>query len=163
MRRCGRSIRSSDSISTWATRRRTAAARTMRRPRCNWPCRASRWPPCAIASGRKDADGRKTLTQCPLGEGMVDWPQFFGALAKANFIGPITLQVEYAPKGRTGRGAQGSRFSQEATRGGLRRLNGWHTYSADRLQSSPKRCLPIAASRPFSSAPACESARCGFR
>jgi sugar phosphate isomerase/epimerase len=29
---------------------------------------------------------------------MVDWPQFFGALAKANFIGPITLRVEYAPQ-----------------------------------------------------------------
>jgi sugar phosphate isomerase/epimerase len=29
---------------------------------------------------------------------MVDWPQFFSALAKANFIGPITLRVEYAPQ-----------------------------------------------------------------
>jgi sugar phosphate isomerase/epimerase len=46
----------------------------------------------------KGADGSQTLTQCPLGEGMVDWPQFFGVLAKANFTGPITLQVDYAPK-----------------------------------------------------------------
>lgn len=46
----------------------------------------------------KAADGSQTLTQCPLGEGMVDWPQFFGALAKANFTGPITLRVEYAAK-----------------------------------------------------------------
>jgi L-ribulose-5-phosphate 3-epimerase len=46
----------------------------------------------------KDADGSKKLTQCPLGEGMVDWPKFFGALAQANFTGPITLQVEYQPK-----------------------------------------------------------------
>jgi L-ribulose-5-phosphate 3-epimerase len=46
----------------------------------------------------KAPDGSQTLTQCPLGEGMVDWPQFFGALAKANFIGPITLRVEYAPQ-----------------------------------------------------------------
>ena len=46
----------------------------------------------------KADDGSQTLTQCPLGEGMVDWPQFFGALAQANFAGPITLRVDYAPK-----------------------------------------------------------------
>lgn len=46
----------------------------------------------------KGPDGSQTLTQCPLGEGMVDWPQFFGTLAKAKFIGPITLRVEYAPQ-----------------------------------------------------------------
>src|SRR5580692_1212498 len=46
----------------------------------------------------KDADGARTLTQCPIGEGIVDWPKFFGALAKANFAGPITLQLEYEPK-----------------------------------------------------------------
>jgi sugar phosphate isomerase/epimerase len=46
----------------------------------------------------KDAVGAKKLTQCPLGEGTVDWPKFFGALAKANYAGPITLQVEYEPK-----------------------------------------------------------------
>ncbi len=43
-------------------------------------------------------DGGKTLKQCPLGEGMVDWPKLFAALAKARFMGPITLQVEYAEK-----------------------------------------------------------------
>jgi len=46
----------------------------------------------------KDADGARKLTQCPLGEGTVAWPQFFSALAQANFTGPITLQVEYQPK-----------------------------------------------------------------
>jgi L-ribulose-5-phosphate 3-epimerase len=46
----------------------------------------------------KDADGTRKLTQCPLGEGTVDWPKFFGALAQANFTGPITLEVEYQPK-----------------------------------------------------------------
>jgi L-ribulose-5-phosphate 3-epimerase len=46
----------------------------------------------------KDADGARKLTQCPIGEGIVDWPKFFGALAQANFSGPITLQVEYQPK-----------------------------------------------------------------
>jgi L-ribulose-5-phosphate 3-epimerase len=48
------------------------------------------------------ADGAKKLTQCPLGEGMVDWPRFFAALAKANFAGPITLQLEYEPKDELG-------------------------------------------------------------
>jgi len=46
----------------------------------------------------KAADGSQTLAQCPMGEGMVDWPQFFSALAKANFIGPMTLRLEYEPK-----------------------------------------------------------------
>lgn len=46
----------------------------------------------------KSEDGAQTLTQCPLGEGMVDWPAFFGGLAKANFTGPITLRVEYTDK-----------------------------------------------------------------
>jgi L-ribulose-5-phosphate 3-epimerase len=46
----------------------------------------------------KEADGTKKLTQCPLGEGLVDWPKFFSALAQANFTGPITLQVDYQPK-----------------------------------------------------------------
>ncbi|HEX3875959.1 MAG TPA: TIM barrel protein [Bryobacteraceae bacterium] len=44
----------------------------------------------------KAEDGSQALTQCPLGEGMVDWQQLFTALAKANFIGPITLRVEYS-------------------------------------------------------------------
>jgi sugar phosphate isomerase/epimerase len=50
----------------------------------------------------KGADGAKKLTQCPIGEGMVDWPKFFGALAQAKFAGPITLQVEYEPKDELG-------------------------------------------------------------
>ncbi len=44
----------------------------------------------------KSEDGSPVLTQCPLGEGMVDWAATFGALAKANFTGPITIRVEYA-------------------------------------------------------------------
>jgi sugar phosphate isomerase/epimerase len=46
----------------------------------------------------KTPGGPPQLTECPLGEGMVDWPQFFAALADARFTGPITLQVGYAPK-----------------------------------------------------------------
>jgi sugar phosphate isomerase/epimerase len=32
---------------------------------------------------------------CPLGEGMVDFPKFFGMLAAAGFRGPISLHLEY--------------------------------------------------------------------
>jgi L-ribulose-5-phosphate 3-epimerase len=39
-----------------------------------------------------------TFVQCPLGEGMVDWPQFFSVLAKGNFTGPVSLQLEYQVK-----------------------------------------------------------------
>lgn len=42
----------------------------------------------------KEPSGWK-LRQCPLGEGMVDWPRFFAALASVRFTGPITLFVDY--------------------------------------------------------------------
>ncbi len=38
---------------------------------------------------------------CPLGEGMVDWPGFLKMLASAGFQGPISLHVEYDPGGAT--------------------------------------------------------------
>jgi sugar phosphate isomerase/epimerase len=41
--------------------------------------------------------GAWKLAECPLGEGMVDWPQFFATLARAGFTGPISLQVGYGP------------------------------------------------------------------
>lgn len=41
---------------------------------------------------RKDKDG---LVSCPLGEGMVDWPAFFDALARVKFSGPLTLRPDY--------------------------------------------------------------------
>ena len=34
-------------------------------------------------------------TPCPLGQGVVDWPKFFSALARARFTGPLTIQVAY--------------------------------------------------------------------
>jgi sugar phosphate isomerase/epimerase len=42
-------------------------------------------------------DSRWRMRMCPLGEGMVDWPRFFGMLAAARFSGPISLHVEYEP------------------------------------------------------------------
>lgn len=38
---------------------------------------------------------------CPLGEGMVDWGEFFGRLAKIPFPGPISVHIEYDPGGST--------------------------------------------------------------
>lgn len=35
------------------------------------------------------------IQNCPLGEGMVDWKQYFKLLRQANFHGPISLHLEY--------------------------------------------------------------------
>jgi sugar phosphate isomerase/epimerase len=45
----------------------------------------------------KDAGGAWKATPCPLGEGMVDWPKFFAALARARFTGPLSIEVAYRP------------------------------------------------------------------
>jgi sugar phosphate isomerase/epimerase len=34
---------------------------------------------------------------CPLGQGMCHWKEFHQAIAAANFHGPVTLHLEYAP------------------------------------------------------------------
>jgi sugar phosphate isomerase/epimerase len=38
---------------------------------------------------------------CPLGEGMVNWTEFFAVLAKTQFPGPISIHIEYDPGGST--------------------------------------------------------------
>jgi L-ribulose-5-phosphate 3-epimerase len=38
---------------------------------------------------------------CPLGEGMVNWDEFFPLLTKASFPGPISIHIEYDPGGST--------------------------------------------------------------
>ena len=45
----------------------------------------------------KDGNDWK-MQKCPLGQGMVDWPKFFSILAGANFVGPISIQLEYGPQ-----------------------------------------------------------------
>ncbi|MCX6627258.1 MAG: TIM barrel protein [Candidatus Solibacter sp.] len=50
----------------------------------------------------KDAQGVWKATPCPLGQGMVDWRQFFAALARVRFVGPITIEVRYQPKDEIG-------------------------------------------------------------
>ena len=39
--------------------------------------------------------GKWKPEMCPLGQGMVDYPRFFRALAASGFSGPISLHVEY--------------------------------------------------------------------
>jgi sugar phosphate isomerase/epimerase len=38
---------------------------------------------------------------CPLGEGMVNWSEFFRLLAQVPFQGPISIHIEYDPGGAT--------------------------------------------------------------
>jgi sugar phosphate isomerase/epimerase len=45
--------------------------------------------------------GVPRMLPCPLGEGVVEWPKFFAALAKARFAGPVSLQIDYQPKAKT--------------------------------------------------------------
>jgi sugar phosphate isomerase/epimerase len=49
----------------------------------------------------REGGGASGIVPCPLGEGVVDWPKFFGALAKARFAGPVSLHIDYQPKGKT--------------------------------------------------------------
>jgi len=42
--------------------------------------------------------GAWKVVPCPLGEGMVNWPAFFSALARVKYTGPITIEMKYQPK-----------------------------------------------------------------
>lgn len=46
-------------------------------------------------------NGKWQTRWCHLGEGMVDWPEFFRLLAGVSFDGPISLHIEYDPGGKT--------------------------------------------------------------
>jgi sugar phosphate isomerase/epimerase len=48
----------------------------------------------------KSAKGWRVVN-CPLGEGMVDWKQFFKLLRQVNFHGPVSLHLEYEIPGAT--------------------------------------------------------------
>lgn len=41
--------------------------------------------------------GKWEMRMCPLGQGMVRWPEFFATLAGARFQGPISMHAEYEP------------------------------------------------------------------
>jgi sugar phosphate isomerase/epimerase len=56
------------------------------------------------------AGGKWRQKDCPLGQGMVDFPRFFGILAKARFAGPISMHVEYGPEDELSAIAQDFQF-----------------------------------------------------
>lgn len=49
----------------------------------------------------KRQNGRWQIVDCPLGDGMVDWPAFFSEIARTTFSGPISIHLEYETGGRT--------------------------------------------------------------
>jgi L-ribulose-5-phosphate 3-epimerase len=59
-------------------------------------------PRLKMVTARDYAWSKDGLVACPLGEGIVDWPKFFGILARAHFAGPISIQMDYQPKDELG-------------------------------------------------------------
>ena len=43
-------------------------------------------------------DGKRQMTRCALGQGIVEWTKFFQLLAQANYSGPVTVEIGYATK-----------------------------------------------------------------
>ena len=62
----------------------------------------SMWPLLRDFVWAKDATGGWKPQPCPLGEGAVDWPKFFAALASQKFTGPLSIQVDYHPQDELG-------------------------------------------------------------
>jgi len=59
-------------------------------------------PRLKMVTARDYAWSKEGLVPCPLGEGIVDWPKFFGILARAHFAGPVSIQMDYQPKDELG-------------------------------------------------------------
>lgn len=51
---------------------------------------------------------------CPLGEGMVNWKEFFAALARVGFQGPVSLHLEYEIPGATAAAEQDNTLAAAA-------------------------------------------------
>lgn len=47
------------------------------------------------------SDGGWRSRWCPLGQGLVKWPEFFDMLAQTDFSGPISVHIEYPIPGST--------------------------------------------------------------
>ena len=66
--------------------------------------------------------GKWEMRMCPLGDGMVHWPEVFSTLAAARFAGPISLHMEYEPPDEAAAIARDFAFLRkqvEAAYGGL--------------------------------------------
>ena len=46
----------------------------------------------------KDSAGVWKAVPCPLGEGIVEWPKVFAALARSKFSGPVSIHIDYQPE-----------------------------------------------------------------
>ncbi len=66
----------------------------------NWEAALKRELPRLRAVALKDFTAKGVA--CPMGQGIMDWPRFFGILASAKFFGPLSLRMEYAPKDMIG-------------------------------------------------------------
>lgn len=71
-----------------------------------WRVAAHMVQPRLKMAGIKDFYWEKTargwkIIDCPLGEGMVHWPEYFRILAEAGYSGPVSLFLEYDIPGRT--------------------------------------------------------------
>jgi sugar phosphate isomerase/epimerase len=71
-----------------------------------WKLNFQRIAPRLVMVAIKDfvwekSDGRWQTHWCPLGEGLVDWDEFFARLADVSFDGPVSLHIEYDPGGST--------------------------------------------------------------
>jgi sugar phosphate isomerase/epimerase len=60
---------------------------------------------------KKDGPDWK-MQKCPLGEGMVDWENFFSSIAAARFTGPISIHMEYGPQDALGSMAKDLEFAR---------------------------------------------------
>ncbi len=77
-----------------------------------------------------EKDGKWTAESVPLGEGMVNFPKYFGLVKTYNLPGPISLHLEY-PLGGAENGAKTLTIPREqviaAMQQDLRTLRGWLT------------------------------------
>lgn len=75
-------------------------------PKHTWKLNFQRISPRLSMVAVKDYTWEKTAKGwqtrwCPLGEGMVNWTEFFQMLAKFPFAGPLSVHIEYNPGGST--------------------------------------------------------------
>jgi hypothetical protein len=84
-------------------------------------------------------DGNRGVA-CPLGEGMVDWAAFFGALAHARFSGPLTVTLTYQAADRLDALKRDTAFARQ-------QLNAAYQKELEPTSPRPSGGSPAARSR----------------
>lgn len=79
---------------------------TLEGPKHTWKLNLERIKSRIVMIAVKDYVWEKTnrgwqTRWCPLGQGMVNWDEFFQILAKIPFAGPLSVHIEYDPGGST--------------------------------------------------------------